>query len=215
MNLPGFTAERAVQLRASGFRRRFFHERGSQAGEIRPAMDPFSPESIAAFNEETEAMAWQDYWLEEEAFEKFAWEEAEKAAVADMGELAVAGGELIVAVGIGIILGGTIGLGLEQAFTGTAPGPTATTAGCVTNPVAPRVRTVNDTSWGCERGVVNAQLTAASVCASVPGQCSGQCPGGKPCTASATMVPGTLNQSTGWLGFWCNTSYSYECECGC
>src|ERR1022692_1399913 len=120
MNMPGFTAERAVQRRAAGFRRRSLRDRGSHPGNVRPAMDPLdmaellediaarlSPESIAAFEEETEAMAWQDYWVEEEAFEKFAWEEAEAATAADMEGLA-AGGELLIAVGIGVILGGAI-----------------------------------------------------------------------------------------------------------
>jgi hypothetical protein len=220
MGLPGFTA---VCLVGNGFCQSPPMVRARQATQrgVTPAANGFDPIEIDPLDDIARRLSEESEREFEEELRRQAWEYAERETeediaglATDFGELAIAAAEFLVAVGIGIVVGGGGGLWIEQQLLPAAPAPGRLTPGCITNPVAPRVRTINDSSWGCERGLVNAQLAADAVCASIPGQCSGAGPTGIPCTARHTMVPGTLIQSTGWPGFWCNTSFAYTCDCG-
>jgi hypothetical protein len=220
MGLPGFTAARLVSAGVSPPRAMAPPHQAARRG-VTPAANGFDPIEIDPLDDIARRLSEESEREAEEAFRRQAWEYAERkteqdiaAEAAGVGDLAIAAAEFLAAVGIGLVIGGGGGLLSEQALLATAPAPGRLTPGCITNPIAPRVRTIKDSSWGCERGLVNAQLAADAVCASIPGQCSGAGPTGIPCTARHTMVPGTLIQSPGWLGFWCNTSFAYTCECG-
>jgi hypothetical protein len=115
--------------------------------------------------------------------------------------------------------GGFIGYTIDRALAGSGPGsvsvtPPATST-CVTNPVPPRVRSMNYTWWGSAWTQARAQAEANKICATVPGQCSGSCPAPAGCQAIADIIPGTYISGPSWGGFATTTSFSYTCECRC
>jgi hypothetical protein len=121
-------------------------------------------------------------------------------------------GEVLVAVGIGLIVGGVTGKVIEKLTTPPDPTPLTVTPGCATiGSKAPK--RIQESWWGCERSMVKTIASANAECASRPNQCSPvTCPNGRPCTAEAVITSGPV-QTPGI--FSCETYFWYTCECGC
>ena len=174
-----------------------------------------SPESEAEFDAESEAQAWEEYWAREEAFEEEAWAAAEEMALDDLYAASLELGALGLAIGVGVLIGTSVGLGIEYALTPNTPSSTIS-PGCKRSNTPVVKGTVTGCYWGGDRSLAKTINDAEAKCNALTGYCTGACPGGKPCVPTALVFP-KGDQSYCWTGYGLGdeTTVDYTCICGC